>query len=246
MGDLAAVLESLRPGPGSESLVGADAERCARVLGVDGVAVSATPGGGLVELLWATPGVSTQLEDLQFTLGQGPGPETASSSTPVLVPDLSTESTARWPALLADALALGIGAVFCLPLRIGGACLGVMTLQRATAGPLEESRLADAWIVTHALTAVLVQDGESWEAFAAAEDSSHLYRAAVHQAAGMISVQAGVSVAEAMIRLRAYAFRLGRPLIEVAQDVVARRMRFRQDDGDEPGFRGLGGGTEGP
>jgi hypothetical protein len=245
LGDLAAVLESLRPVPGGGSLVGADAERCAHALGVDGVAVSVTPGSGLDELLWATHGVSRQLEDLQFTLGQGPGPEVAASGTAVLVPDLSAEPPARWPALLPEALTLGIGAVFCLPLRLGGVCLGAMTLQRARAGPLEKSLLTDAWIVTHALTAALVQDEESWEAFAAAEDSSHFYRAAVHQATGVISVQAGVSLAEALIRLRAYAFRQGRPLLEVAQDVVARRVHFRQDDGDEPDSF-AGGGTEGP
>ncbi|MEU5686823.1 GAF and ANTAR domain-containing protein [Streptomyces venezuelae] len=238
------MLESLRPAPGGWDLVGADAEGCARVLGVDGVAVSVTPGSGLTELLWATPGASRQLEDLQFTLGQGPGPEAASSGAPVLVPDLSAESPDRWPALLPELVAVGIGAVFCLPLRLGKASLGALTLQRARAGPLGKSPLADAWTVTHALTAALVEDGEAWQAFAEAEETSHFYRAAVHQASGMISVQAGVSLAEALMRLRAYAYQQGRPLLEVADDVVARRVRFRHDDGDEPGFV-AGGGTEG-
>ncbi|MGW0535235.1 GAF and ANTAR domain-containing protein [Streptomyces sp. NPDC003032] len=237
-GDLAAVLASLRPAPDSVGPVGADAARCARALGVDGVAVSVTVAGGLNELLWSTPGVSTRLEDLQFTLGQGPGPEVAVSATAVSVPDLAGEPVDRWPTLLPEALALGIGAVFCLPLLVGTACLGTMTLQRARPGPLEELSLADAWIVTRALTAALVRDGGQWEAFAAAEDGSHFYRAAVHQATGMISVQAGVSLAESLIRLRAHAFRHGRPLIEVAEDVVARRVHFRHDDGDEPGAAG--------
>ncbi|MEU4794982.1 GAF and ANTAR domain-containing protein [Streptomyces sp. NPDC023327] len=236
--DLAAVLESLRPAPGSAGLVGADPDLCARALGVDGVAVSVTLGGGLSELLWATRGPSTRLEDLQYTLGQGPGPQVAASGTAVSVPDLSREPADRWPALLPEALELGIRAVFCLPLDLGGACLGVLTLQRAAAGPPAETPLADAWIVTNALTAALVQDTEPWAAFAAAADTSHFYRAAVHQAAGMISVQAGVALAEALIRLRAYAFRHGRPLNEVAEDVVARRVRFDHDDGDEPGVRG--------
>jgi hypothetical protein len=245
MGDLAAVLESLRPAPGTGSLIGADAQRCARALGVDGVAVSVTPSRGSGELLWATAGASTRFEDLQFTLGQGPGPEVAATGTAVSVPDLSAEPAARWPALLSEALATEIGAVFCFPLRLGGACLGTMTLQRARAGPLEATLLADAWIVAHALSAALIQVGESWDAFAAAQDSPHFYRAAVHQAAGMISVQAGVSLAEALIRLRAYAFRRGRPLLQVAEDVVARRVRFRHDDEDEPGSL-AGEGTEGP
>ncbi|MEU9187599.1 GAF and ANTAR domain-containing protein [Streptomyces sp. NPDC048484] len=236
--DLAAVLANLRPTPGSGRLVGADAVRCARALDVDGVAVSVTVGGGSNELLWSTPGASTRLEDLQFTLGEGPGPEAAVSGEAVSVPDLTREPAGRWPALLPEALSLRIRAVFCLPLQVGRTCLGVMTLQRARPGPLEGLPLADAWIVTNALTAALVQDGGQWDAFATADGGSHFYRAAVHQAAGMISVQAGVSPAEALIRLRAHAFRRGRPLIEVAEDVVARRMNFRHDDGDEPGAYG--------
>ncbi|MFH8487731.1 GAF and ANTAR domain-containing protein [Streptomyces longisporoflavus] len=243
--DLAAVLESLRPAPGSGGLADMDAQRCARALGVDGVAVSVTPGNGLNELLWATPGASTRLEDLQFTLGQGPGPEVALSGAAVVVPDLAAEPAARWPVLLPEVLALGIGAVFCLPLRLGEVCLGTMTLQRARPGPLAQTPMSDARIVTHALTAALVKDEQSWDAFAAAQDSSHFYRAAVHQATGMVSAQANVSVAEALIRLRAYAFQQGRSLLEVAEDVVARRVHFRDDDADEPG-PAPGGGTEGP
>lgn len=243
-GDLAAVLAGLRPASGGGGLIATDARVCARALGVDGVAVSVT-GGGLNELLWCTPGASAELEDLQFTLGEGPGPEAAASGTAVMVPDLMREPADRWSALLPEAMALGVRAVFCLPLLVGRACLGTMTLQRASPGPLQDMALADAWIVTRALAATLVRDGGQWDGFAVPEDGPHFYRAAVHQAAGMISVQAGVSVAEALIRLRAHAFRHGRPLNEVADDVVARRVHFRHDDGDEPGGFAVGG-TEGP
>ncbi|MFF1379749.1 GAF domain-containing protein [Streptomyces sp. NPDC058308] len=237
-GDLAAVLGSLRPAPGGGGLVGADAARCAAVLGFDGVAVSVTVGGQYNELLWASVGASTRLEDLQFTLGQGPGPDVAASGRAVAAPDLTREPDDRWPALLPEALALGIGAVFCLPLRAGTVCLGTMTLQRARPGPPRERPPGDALLVAHALTAALVQDGEQWDAFTAGENGSHFYRAAVHQAAGMISVQADVPLAEALVLLRAHAFRNGLPVVEVAEDVVARRVRFRQDDGDEPGAYG--------
>ena len=48
----------------------------------------------------------------------------------------------------------------------------------------------------------------------------------VHNAAGMVSVQLGISVTEALIRLRAYAFSNDRLLGDVAQDVVARTLRL--------------------
>ena len=43
----------------------------------------------------------------------------------------------------------------------------------------------------------------------------------VYQAQGMVMVDLGVSLAEALVRLRAYAFVQGRPVAEVARDAVA-------------------------
>jgi hypothetical protein len=44
---------------------------------------------------------------------------------------------------------------------------------------------------------------------------------------GIVSVQEGVSVAEALIRLRAFAFSSDRLLADVARDVIARRLRLK-------------------
>ena len=49
---------------------------------------------------------------------------------------------------------------------------------------------------------------------------------AVHNAAGILSAQRGISVTEALIRLRAHAFSSDRLLADVAQDVIARRLRL--------------------
>jgi hypothetical protein len=48
----------------------------------------------------------------------------------------------------------------------------------------------------------------------------------VQNAAGMVSVQLGVSVTEALIRLRAYAFSQDISLNDVARDVVSRALRL--------------------
>jgi hypothetical protein len=42
----------------------------------------------------------------------------------------------------------------------------------------------------------------------------------------MVMVDLGVSLADALLRLRAYAFVEGRPVAEVARDVVAGRVRL--------------------
>ena len=56
----------------------------------------------------------------------------------------------------------------------------------------------------------------------------------------MISVQLGVGVEEAFVRLRAHAYAGDRSLAAMARDVVARRLRFSADstggpDGDHAG-----------
>jgi hypothetical protein len=62
-----------------------------------------------------------------------------------------------------------------------------------------------------------------------------LHRAEVDQATGMLTVQLGVPVAEAFVRLRAYAYSQDRRLADVAGDIVARRLRLGRDPGQDGG-----------
>ena len=55
----------------------------------------------------------------------------------------------------------------------------------------------------------------------------------VHQAGGVISAQLDVPVSDALLRLRAYAFRTDRPITAIAHDIVARRLRFDDSDNEE-------------
>jgi hypothetical protein len=51
-------------------------------------------------------------------------------------------------------------------------------------------------------------------------------RAELFQAQGMVMVQLGITIGEAMARMRAYAYAENRRLGEVARDIVARQLRF--------------------
>lgn len=55
----------------------------------------------------------------------------------------------------------------------------------------------------------------------------------VHQASGMVSAQLEVTVGQALVRLRAYAFGNDRRLTEVAEAVVARTLRFDHRSGQD-------------
>lgn len=218
------------------------ARRCCAALGVDGLAVTLSGDGSFGELVWASDGLSARLDDLQFTLGEGPGPDAAGGLGLALDADLRLVPQARWPLFLPAAETLGLGAVFALPLQIGAIQIGVLTCRRSAPGPLGETALADALVFTEALALALLGDrGEGEDGWL--EEGVWLHRAEVHQATGMISVQLGIAPAIALLRLRAFAFAEERPVLEVARDVVARRLRFpnpgeQQSEGYEAGDRG--------
>src|SRR5205807_780209 len=54
-------------------------------------------------------------------------------------------------------------------------------------------------------------------------------RFVVHQALGRVSAQLGVSVGEALVRLRAYAFALDRLLTDLADARVSLQLRFDEE-----------------
>ena len=53
-----------------------------------------------------------------------------------------------------------------------------------------------------------------------------VHRAVVHQASGMVSIQATVSIPDAVVMLRAYSFAEDRPISEVATDIVSGELRL--------------------
>ncbi|WP_433544409.1 GAF and ANTAR domain-containing protein (plasmid) [Streptomyces sp. CA-294286] len=202
-------------------------EDCARTLGVDGLAVSALLEGGVREVVLADPGMGARFEELQFTLGEGPGPDAARTGVAVLVSDLRAVLPQRWPALLPALAEDRVGAVFCFPLHLGAITVGVLTLARETPRPLNAREMDDALVLASALTSLLLNgDGQPLEKLAVMSSHAVLRQAVVHQATGMISVQLGVPLSEALLYLRAHAYSHHRPLGDIAQDVVARRLRF--------------------
>lgn len=171
---------------------------------------------------------SRQLEELQFTLGEGPWAEAFDTGRPVLVPDLADHDWRRWPLYASAAHDLGVRAVFAFPIRIGASRLGVLDVFRDRTGELTGEQIGQA--VTFADVALaVVLDGQQAApdgAIPAGFDDS--FRADVAQAQGMVMVQLGVSITEALVRLRAYAYAQSRPVGEVARDVVARSLTFTE------------------
>jgi hypothetical protein len=184
-----------------------------------------------------TDTVSEYLAEIQLTLGEGPSPDVAASGGPVLASDLGTAEIARrWPLFAPAACQAGAGAIFAFPLLIGAIRMGVLGLYRERPGSLSPSQLGDALTFADAATLLLLEAAHPAAEGAAARVGAGgqpadlaMRRAEIDQATGMLTEQLGTGMAEAFLRLRAYAYLQDRRMADVASDIVARRLRLHSD-----------------
>jgi GAF domain-containing protein len=171
------------------------------------------------------------LDELQFSLGEGPCPDAYASRVPVFEPDLDSADRGRWPNFTPFALELGTRGVFAFPLHAGSRCIGVLTVYQNAAGTLTRDQIADGLCVADALTESMLtlQTTEQPSLPALERTDSVAHRAEFHQASGMVAVQLGISVPDASVRIRAHAFATSRSVTILAQDIVARRIRLGND-----------------
>lgn len=208
---------------------------CVELLVVSGAGITVMGGTNSGPLCVSSQRMAT-LEDLQYTMGIGPCQDAFSVGRPVHVPRLDGSAVQRWPSFVDEARGTGIGAVFAYPLSTGGAKIGVLTLYQNGEGSLSNSQHDDSVAVARVLTETILslQDAAPAGVLAEGLENAMTYRAEVHQASGMVSIQLKIPLAEAMLRIRAYAFSQGLPIGSVAAEIVARRLRLT-DDNRQPG-----------
>jgi GAF domain-containing protein len=206
---------------------------CAEVTLMSGAGIMLLSGDEPKGSVCTTNAVSTLIEELQYTLGEGPCIDAHRQHAPIVEPDLAHPAFVRWSEFARSAVDAGARAVFGFPVSIGDIHLGALNLYRDRPGPLTDDQHADALVVADvAARAVLtMQAGAVPGALGIELESGGNFRFVVHQAAGMVAVQLDIPIDSALLRLRAYAFSSSRNVSDVAADVVARRLRF--DDLDE-------------
>lgn len=209
-------------------------------LELTGAWLIATAGAEMGHLMTVTDEVSEHLAELELILGEGPSRDATGSGGPALASDLgTTEAASRWPAFATAAMEAGAGAIFTFPLRIGAIRAGVLGLYRALPGSLTAFQLGDALVFADIATLLLLEaDGDDPATGPGGQPAGlALHRAEIDQATGMLTEQLGTGIAEALLRLRAYAYANDRRLADVAGDIVAGRLRLSADadlsgDGD--------------
>jgi hypothetical protein len=203
-------------------------EVCAEVTVMSGAGIMLMSGDVPRGSVCTTNDVSDLIERLQYDLGEGPCVDAYQEDRPVLEPDLVRPRHVRWLAFSGPAIDAGVRAIFGFPLQVGAVRLGALNLYCDEPGPLTNEQHADALVMAEiAAQSVLVLQANAPPGTLATElEVGADFRYVVHQAAGMVAAQLEVSVGHALIRLRAHAFGNDRSLTEVAEDVVARKLRF--------------------
>jgi GAF domain-containing protein len=201
---------------------------CVDLLAVGSAGIMLMDEEGNGTSLGLSDGVIRVVEDLQFTLGEGPGIDAHAQGRPVLEPRLGNPAADRWPTFAPAAVDAGVQAGFGFPLHVGAISLGSLDLYQPRPGPLNDTQMADAISMADfiARAVITIQAGADPGELVAEMTNPRDLRTQVHQASGMISEQLGVGIGDALIRLRAYAYAEGHPIDEVARDVVDRRLKL--------------------
>lgn len=195
--------------------------------GVTCCGVTMVTGSGQSVTAHASDKRAAAIEDVQHTLGEGPGVAASDSGAAVLVPDLGdlTDRTlALWPLFAAESVAMGIRAAFAFPLLLGTSSVGAFTLYRTESGVLGPEALTLGWVTADAVGLALADPVEHLMDMAGPKDPMR-----VHQAAGMVMVQLGVPIDQALSRMRATAFAEGNTVDQLADEIVQRRQRMSKE-----------------
>lgn len=188
-----------------------------------GVAVGLMSESGSQGVVASADERSFLLDELQFSLGEGPSHDAFTMRRPVLIADLESSEGHSWPIYSAGALESGVSGVFAFPLHIGATSFGVFTVYTSGNGGLDHDLLGMALTFAEIATEILL-DGDS----APADGSLHPgveavlgYRAEIYQAQGVVTVRLGINLAESLVRMRAHAFSHDQTLAELAALIMS-------------------------
>lgn len=204
---------------------------CSRAVsdaGVTSCGVTMVVDSGQSVTAHATDASAHAVEDMQHTIGEGPGVEASHGGVAVLVPDLRDHTDAsllRWPTFASEATRAGIEATFAFPLMIGNTLIGAVSLYRNAPGALTSVQLSQTLVSADSIAHSLTDRGDGLPPVGALADPMR-----VHQAAGMAMVQLRVPIHEALMRMRAVAFGEGTSVDALAAEIVARRRRLSKED----------------
>ncbi|NEY32349.1 GAF domain-containing protein [Streptomyces sp. PRKS01-65] len=197
-------------------------------LGMDGATLSLLTDTPSRQLLAASNDAALLLEEIQFTVVEGPCIAAAHRGEPVAVDDLRA-GVSPWPlfgAGMRERLPQ-VESVYALPVFFGDYVLGSIDLLALRAHALDEEALEEASLVADAVAAALLSTRDmiitgsrppAWEP----EELVRAHWFDTARAVGALAAARGLAPEDALALMRAEAFRTGGTLADITRDVLRR------------------------
>ena len=225
-GRVADILASLAEGGPAGGWPGHLVEACRTSTRVSGVGLAVMGPSGAGGVLAATAGDAVRIEDLQFTVGEGPCLTAHASARPVVAQE--AEIASRWPAFYDELVArTTVRDIISLPLADETRGFGALDLYLVPPNDVRAVSLFDALAVATEVVSVFSRagradrdrEGPAWLDAPAAER-----RSLVWQAIGFVNAGLEISSDDALALLRAHAYSEGLQLDDLAVQVLSRRI----------------------
>jgi GAF domain-containing protein len=202
-------------------------EECTDILDTQAGGLMLVDPAGQLQLVASTSEEAELVEVFQLAAGDGPCLECFRTGTAVTVGDIEAGRD-RWPGFSTEALRLGFRSVHATPLRLRGQTLGTMNLFSEHVGALIGEDIAVAQALADVATIGILQERNIRSANLVSEQLQNALnsRILIEQAKGVLSATSNLSMADAFVALRSYARSHNQPLRQVADDVIARRIRI--------------------
>ena len=198
------------------------ADQCVELFGISAAGVMLASPEGSLGLIASSSEAMRLLELFELQAQEGPCLDAFRTGERVEHQDLEAES-GRWPSFSAAALREGFQSVSALPLRFRDVTLGALNLFSVTQARMAEADVIVARTFADLATLSIVQHRDNAGAQLVNEQLSAALtsRVVIEQAKGVLAERAGVGLAEAFSRLRAYARTHNLRLTDVAEAAVA-------------------------
>jgi GAF domain-containing protein len=195
----------------------------AAVLAVDGAAgagVSLMDSDGSRNSAASTSSIVAQADSLQYELGEGPCLSAWASGHPVDIADVRTDL--RWPEWGMAADGLGLRSCVSVPLLSGDLAFGAIKIYwgEPKAASHRLVRLLELFAAQASILLANVQARERGRMLSEQLKATLAQRDTISTAKGIVMASRGIGNHDAMLHLMGRALNEGRPLREVAAEII--------------------------
>lgn len=196
-------------------------DRCVKVLDASAAGVMLAGADGDLRLVASSSDAMRVVELFELQAREGPCLDAFHTGERVSHERL-TAGAGRWPRFATVAVQAGFHSVFALPMRLREVIIGALNLFSVEETPMRENDVVVARAFADLATISVLQQRAFADAQRLNEQLANALtsRVLIEQAKGVLFERAGIDMAEAFARLRAYARNHNLRLTDVAQAAI--------------------------